>query len=75
MLIGERLRGGNVAFAADGLRGDTAGHRLGLEQRESGEVDAKNVVGGIANPRFGVDGAGEMIVQVRTFRHAAQKLV
>src|SRR6516165_259655 len=74
MLILKRARNRGIAFAADGLRRDAARRRLGLEQGERVEIDAKLVVGAIANPRLRVYGARKMIVKVGALWHAYEKV-
>ena len=74
MLIFKSARNRGVAFAANGLRGDAARHRFGLEEGERVEIDAKLVVSAVANPRFGVYGASEMIMEVGSFGHTHEKL-
>src|SRR5579862_6362678 len=74
MLIFKSARSGGVAFAADRLRRDAARHRVGLEERESVEIDAKFVVGTVTNPRFRVHGSGQMTMKVGPFGHPHEKL-
>ena len=74
MLIFKRARNRGIAFAADGLRGDAARHRVGLEEGESIEIDAQFVVGAIANPRLRVHGARQMTMKVGAFGHAHEKV-
>src|SRR5271157_4135820 len=75
MLILERLRRARVPFAAHRLRRNAPRHRLRLEKRERRKIHAEIVFGAVANPRFGVDGAGEVSVQVGAFGHSAEKFM
>ncbi len=75
MLIGHGVSGGDIAVAADGLRREAVRHGARLEKRVGGEIHAEIVFGGGANPGFGVDRAGEVVVQVRALGHADEKCV
>src|SRR4029077_608834 len=75
VLVGEGAGCGNAAFTADGLGRDAARHFLGFEECERGEIDAESVFGAGANPSFGVDGAGEVAVEVSAFGHAQEEVV
>src|ERR1700740_1422142 len=70
MLIGEGVSGGNIAVTANWLRWEAVRHGARLEKRVSDEVHAEIVFSGGANPGFGVNRAGEMVVQIRTLGHA-----
>ena len=70
MLIGEGMSGGEIAVAADGLRREAVRHGARLEERVGGEIHAKIIFGGGANPGFGVNRTAEMIMQVRALGHA-----
>jgi hypothetical protein len=74
VLIFERVRNRDVSFAANGLGRDAARHGLGFEECERVEINAKLVVGAIANPGLGVDGARQMIVKVGALGHSLEKL-
>ena len=75
MLIRSGESRGDIAVAADGLRREAVGHGTRLEEGVRGEVHAEIVFGAGANPGFGVDRAGEMVVQVRALGHAGEKRV
>ena len=75
MLVGHGVRGGDIAVAADGLRREAIRHGARLKKRVGGEVHAEVVFRGGANPGFGVNRAGEVVVQVRALGHADEKRV
>jgi hypothetical protein len=67
--------GGNIALFARRLR-----LRIGLDRLRFGNtfgdrIDAETILTADADERLGVDGAVEVIVQIRALRHALEKLV
>ena len=75
MLILVGLRGENVAIFASGLGCRIVSGGLRLNERECDRIHAELIFGRRANPRFGVDCAAQVIVQVGALGHTQQEQV
>ena len=72
LLILEGALGADVAFATDGLRRNAPGGGGGFEEAHGLGIDAEEIGGGVLDEGFGVDGAGEMHVEVGALGHAGR---
>jgi len=72
-LILEDAVGAGAAFTADGLGRDAPGDGVGLEEGVGVEVDAEAIDGGLLEEGFGVDGSGEVHVEVGALRHFGEE--
>ncbi len=63
-LILEGVFGADVALATDWLRRNASRGGLGFEETHGLGIDAEDIGGGIFDEGFGVDGAGEVHVEV-----------
>ncbi len=73
LLVLEGVLGADVALATDGLRRKAHGSGFGFEEAHGLEIDAEEIGGSILNKGFGIDGAGEVHVEVSTLGHAGEK--
>jgi len=73
VLLLEGLVGTNIAFATDRLRRQAARGAIIFCEAEGGGVDAEQIGRSVFDEGFGIDGAGEMHVQVSAFGHAGEK--
>ena len=73
MLIFKGLGGGDIAGFARGTFGGVVGFVFGFGEGERGGIDAELIFGGGANKGFGIDGAGEVTVQVGAFGHVGEE--
>ena len=73
MLVFEGTLGADIALAADRLWRQAASGAYVFGKAECGGVDAEEIGSGILDEGFGIDCAGEMHVQVRSFGHADEE--
>src|SRR6266702_3610629 len=73
MLIFKCALRAEIAFAADGLRRETAGGRGRFEEAIGRGIDAENIGCAILDESLGVDGPGEVHVEVAALRHLGEE--
>src|ERR1051326_6073733 len=74
ILIFVDVGGENFADAAGGRFLILGSRENGLGPLQSGWVEAEVIFSGGANPGFGVDGSGKMIVEIGALRHLEKQI-